>query len=191
MADFTEAFNLTMGHEGGYVNDPDDRGAETYRGISRRFNPSWQGWVVIDNAKVLPNFPYLLDDDVHLDGMVRNHYQSHYWDRFQGDRILHQPLANELFDNAVNMGVHKSVSFLQSALNLLNRNQSLYDDILEDGLCGTGTLNALNLYHQKDDDMALLIKVINIQQGNFYLEIMRKNKTQEKYLRGWLKRVVC
>ena len=39
MADFNDAFDETMGHEGGYVNDSNDAGGETYRGISRRFNP--------------------------------------------------------------------------------------------------------------------------------------------------------
>ena len=37
MADFNIAFEITMGHEGGYSFDKDDAGGETYRGISRRY----------------------------------------------------------------------------------------------------------------------------------------------------------
>ncbi|MBW1801582.1 MAG: hypothetical protein JRJ85_12745, partial [Deltaproteobacteria bacterium] len=44
MAKFDEAFEKTTAIEGGYVFDPDDAGGETYKGISRRFNPSWGGW---------------------------------------------------------------------------------------------------------------------------------------------------
>ena len=51
MADFKEAFELTLAHEGGYVKDPDDRGGETYKGIARRYNPGWSGWARIDKAK--------------------------------------------------------------------------------------------------------------------------------------------
>jgi type VI secretion system secreted protein VgrG len=38
---FLKAFNTTMTFEGGYANDPDDAGGETYMGISRRYHPDW------------------------------------------------------------------------------------------------------------------------------------------------------
>ena len=48
MADFNKAYKATMGHEGGYVDDPADKGGETYKGIARRYNPGWGGWKQID-----------------------------------------------------------------------------------------------------------------------------------------------
>ena len=51
MALFTPAFTLSKINEGGWVNDPNDIGGETYRGISRKFNPKWNGWSVIDEMK--------------------------------------------------------------------------------------------------------------------------------------------
>jgi lysozyme family protein len=36
---FDEAFELLIGHEGGYVNNPNDPGGETKYGISRRQYP--------------------------------------------------------------------------------------------------------------------------------------------------------
>mgnify|MGYP002957326922 CR=1 FL=1 len=39
MANFNEEFKKVILVEGGYVNDPDDAGGETYLGISRRYNP--------------------------------------------------------------------------------------------------------------------------------------------------------
>ena len=47
MAEFKKAYDKTMGHEGGYVHDPDDAGGETYKGISRRYHPGWEGWKVV------------------------------------------------------------------------------------------------------------------------------------------------
>ena len=41
MAEFSEAFTQTAAHEGGYSNDPLDRGGETYRGIARVHHPDW------------------------------------------------------------------------------------------------------------------------------------------------------
>ena len=51
MANFNESFNITLGYEGGYSNDPDDAGGETYKGISRRYHPGWKGWALIDELK--------------------------------------------------------------------------------------------------------------------------------------------
>ncbi|KKL21999.1 hypothetical protein LCGC14_2439810, partial [marine sediment metagenome] len=97
-------------------------------------------------------------------------------------------IANEVFDTAVNMGVARSVKFLQSGLNLLNRNQINYPDIVEDGKFGRATMNALNSYSYMDDESHLL-KILNILQGMHYIEYAKKSATQERYMRGWLKRV--
>lgn len=40
MVDFNTAFDRLLGHEGGYVNDPDDPGGETNWGISKRSYPN-------------------------------------------------------------------------------------------------------------------------------------------------------
>ena len=102
--------------------------------------------------------------------------------------IPSQMIAEELFDTGVNMGIHRSVRFLQESLNLLNRNQKNYEDIKEDGLLGPGTLNALEIYLENDDS-PFLLKIMNILQGHHYIEYMRRQPNQEKYARGWLKRI--
>jgi len=40
MAKFNLAFSKMLFHEGGYVNDPDDLGGETYKGIARNSHGS-------------------------------------------------------------------------------------------------------------------------------------------------------
>lgn len=190
MRGFDRAFIVTMGHEGGYVNDPTDAGGETYRGVSRRFHPSWPGWRVVDQAKDLLGFPGNLANSKDLAVAVMDFYRAMFWDRFNGDAVaeIAPTLANELFDTAVNMGVHRAVVFLQRALNALNRNQLLYADVLPDGEFGPRTMQALQAYIVTDEP-ALLLKVINILQGNHYLEFMGKDPAQEKYARGWFARV--
>lgn len=51
MADFKTAYKKIEAAEGGYCFDPDDAGGETYKGISRRANPNWNGWISIDAIK--------------------------------------------------------------------------------------------------------------------------------------------
>lgn len=188
MANFTAAFNLTSAHEGGYVDDPTDRGGETYRGISRVHHPSWSGWGKIDALRGKRGFPATLDDDRSLQNSVRSFYKRKYWDRFLGDQVPDQQVANELYDTGVNMGVRRAVRLLQNALNLLNRNQRDYQDLVVDGWLGQGTLKVLKQYLRLDRTPAALLKTLNIQQGARYIEIMENDPTQEKYARGWLKR---
>ena len=189
MANFTQAYNLTSAHEGGYVNDAIDRGGETYRGISRVYHSSWKGWSKIDALKKKAGFPGLLNKDKSLQANVKSFYKKKYWDRFLGDAITDQQVADELYDTGVNMGVRRSVRFLQNGLNLLNRNQKNYADMVVDGWLGQGTLKILSKYLQLDNNARVLLKMMNIQQGARYIGIMENNSTQERYARGWLKRV--
>jgi len=188
MANFRKAYDLTMGHEGGYAKDADDLGGETYRGIARKFNPGWAGWAKIDKAKRVRGFPASLDRDAQLQADVAAFYKQHYWDKFQGDAMPDQDIAEELFDTGVNMGVARAVEFLQRALSLLNRNEKLYADLVPDGLFGPKTLSAVRTYLKKDDP-ALLLKILNVLQGMHYIDFMTKSPIQEKYARGWFKRV--
>jgi len=188
MADYDVAYDITLAHEGGYDNDPDDAGGETYKGVARKFYPTWAGWAIIDAAKEEPNFPDSLKDNIVLDSMIREFYKINYWNRIGGDDLSEQLLANELFDTGVNMGVSRAVEFLQKALNVLNRSGKLYDDIGEDGKFGNDTINALSAY-LSTDSVNLLLKIINVLQGMHYVNYMTKNPTQEKYARGWFARV--
>jgi lysozyme family protein len=188
MANFTEAYKLTSAHEGGYVNDAVDRGGETYRGISRVHHPGWDGWSKIDALKRRSGFPGNLKSDRSLQASVKSFYKKKYWDRFKGDDIPDQDVANELYDTGVNMGMRRVIRFLQNGLNLLNRNQKNYQDLVVDGLFGAKTLGILEKHLRQETNANALLKLLNIQQGERYVTIMENDRTQEKFARGWLKR---
>lgn len=113
MAKFEEAYNRTSKFEGGYVNDKNDRGGETYKGIARKFHADWKGWSIIDSYKKKPNFPKNLASDSQLPTLVKNLYRKLYWDAVWGDKLLNQKVANDLYDTAVNMGVGISIKLSQ------------------------------------------------------------------------------
>ena len=188
MADFDEAYDITLDHEGGYTNDPVDVGGETYKGVARAYYPEWHGWEIIDAVKSESNFPNNLRGNDELDEMIHKFYKKHYWNRFWGDQIPNQDIANEMFDTGVNMGVGRAVKYLQKGLNVLNRNQKNYGDIVEDGSFGSNTMTALNKY-LSTDNVSFLLKIMNILQGMHYIDYMTKSPTQERFARGWLKRV--
>lgn len=188
MADFEKAFDETMWHEGGYANDPDDRGGETYRGIARKFHDNWSGWTIIDNlqANGVDSANFRMNDA--LQNMVKLFYQKNYWDKFVGKEIANQEVANKLFDISVNMGVGRAKRFLQEAINLLNRNGNLTPDIAVDGLVGSKTIAGLSDLFKAGDEKNVL-KVLNLLQSEKYLVICRRDPTQEKFLRGWMSRI--
>jgi lysozyme family protein len=122
-----------------------------------------------------------------MDELVMNFYKDRYWNPWWGDEIHDQEIANELFDTSVNMGVSRAVKFLQKSLNYLNRNGTLYSDIVEDGVFGENTMRAFNSLPKRD--IPTLYKMMNVLQGMHYMNYMSKSPIQEKYARGWFKRV--
>jgi lysozyme family protein len=118
MADFISSIFRVLLIEGKYVIDPNDRGGETYRGISRKNFPHWAGWVLIDNAKHQPNFPSSLAKVPGLDQLVSDFYKHNFWDKIDGDFISNQIIANQLLDTAVNCGIPPAIKMAQQITSL-------------------------------------------------------------------------
>ena len=186
MADFKKSFDEIIKFEGEYSNDPDDLGGETFMGISRIHHPDWAGWGILKNEKIDKNSFLLVD-------LVKNFYKTNYWNRFLGDNIpgMAQEIATELFDISINMGVHTAVKMIQEGLNILNRNQKDYNDLFIDGVFGEKTLLTLILHLDKEKgDPKTLKRILNALQASKYLSIVRRNPTQEKFIRGWIRRTI-
>lgn len=116
MAKFDDEFEKVILAEGGYVNDPDDAGGETYLGISRKNNPKWVGWEVIDDIKKkygTKGITSRLNKDAALTNSAKFLYKQKYWDALELDDIPSQNIAHELFDTAVNCGIKTAINIAQ------------------------------------------------------------------------------
>lgn len=119
MAKFDGEFDKVILAEGGYVNDPDDAGGETYLGISRKNNPKWVGWEVIDDIKKkygTKNITSRLKKDVALTNSAKLLYKQNYWDVLELDDIPSQGIAHQLFDTCVNCGKTTAIRIAQQVL---------------------------------------------------------------------------
>lgn len=109
MANFDIAFRRTISAEGGYVNDPVDKGGETYMGISRKAHPASKIWSYIDkvdkSGKTNKQITAELKKNNWLTYEVKQIYKKDYWDKFQLDKCKFQKMANEIFDDAINRGI--------------------------------------------------------------------------------------
>ncbi len=185
---FDTAFEKIIKIEGGYVDDPDDKGCETYAGISRKFNPDWGGWEKIDELKEKNDFPKNLGINPVLYRLVKDFYHETFWDALQCDS-LPSSIAQEIFEQAVNIGKHTAVKHLQRGINLLNRNQKLFLDIKVDGIVGKKTIESVQKVCSSKESEELLFNILNILQGSKYITLMERNPVYEKYI-GWFKRVI-
>lgn len=118
MANFKTAHSRVKVFEGGYANNPKDTGGETYKGVSRKANPRWAGWSIVDSYKSKSGFPKNLDSDTKLQNLVLDIYKKQYWDAIWGDKIKVQKVANDLYDMAVNAGVGRAIKLMQRTLKL-------------------------------------------------------------------------
>ncbi|MBD5172304.1 MAG: peptidoglycan domain protein [Bacteroidales bacterium] len=153
--------------EGGFVNDPDDRGGATNRGVTiATFRANGRdmdgdGDIDVDDLK-------LISESDARDMILR----PHYWNRWQADKIRDQSIANILVDWLWASGVH-AIKIPQQILG-----------VVADGIVGPKTLAALNAA-----DPASLFKKLHARRISFVNDIVARNPSQKKFLAGWTRRI--
>ncbi len=164
MAEFLPAFDRMISNEGGYklTNVKDDRGSVTYAGIARNRNGRWAGWSFIDRGEIPPT------------QMVRDFYRANFWDAVKGDYILHQSVAESLFDFAVNAGASTAIKLAQ-----------IVGGVAADGQVGPKTLTAIN--SMDDDEFVTKYALAKVAR---YHAIVTKDRTQIRFLLGWISRTL-
>lgn len=122
MADFEKAFAKIIKAEGGYVNNPNDRGGETYMGITRKNYPKLKMWATIDKLKNILSKRDLnskLSKDEDIQKEVKEVYKKNYWTPLKLDLINSQRVANEFFDISVNCGTKAAIKSMQRTAGLV------------------------------------------------------------------------
>lgn len=188
LTSFEAAYQVVMKHEGGYANNPDDTGGETYCGISRRFHPDWAGWKHIDSIKVRSG--EIKNNTIFgvLSEYVKKFYKINYWDKIYCDVITDFTLAADMFDTAVNCGTAAAGKFLQRTLNVLNNRQHYWDDIKVDGVIGARTIQTLQSAYLAGK-ASLVHTTYTVIRGAYYIDIMERRESQEQFAVAWLSRL--
>ena len=160
--------------EGGYSNNPDDKGGETIWGIT------------IATAKA---FGYTGDMASMTQQTARDIYAQRYWrqPRFDDVALVSAPVAEEMLGTGVNMGTGTAGKFLQRALNVLNQGDKTYPNVSIDGAVGSMTLAALKAFlaARGKAGETVLVRMLNAQQSVRYIELAEANSTQESFEYGW------
>lgn len=175
MTAFDEAFEHTVGLEGGYSNHADDRGGATNYGITEA--------VARENG-------YTGSMKELTKEKAKEIYQRRYWKPLHLDDIAQfsKPVALKLFDIAVNMGIGTAGKFLQRTLNALNRQQADYPDMTVDGAVGAKTVSAFTTFmnKRKQQGETVILKAFSSLQGARYIELAENREQNEAFVFGWL-----
>lgn len=137
MAKFVHAFNDVIKAEGGYVNDPDDAGGETYLGISRKNHPNSKMWKCIDQVKkenpkaTNKQLTNILKLNKEIDKIVQDIYKTDYWDKLRCDEINNQDVAEQMFDMGVNAGTTRAIKLMRDITKCSGSNSVVTDDLIK------------------------------------------------------------
>ncbi len=137
---FSEALEVILHHEGGYVNHPKDPGGETNLGVTKRVYEEFGG---------TKNMKELTKED------VEPIYKKNYWDRVKGDD-LPEGLDLCIFDFAVNAGPGRAAKFIQRLVNTT-----------VDGGIGPNTLKCIN-DHVGQYGVSTTIDQYQSERHNYY-----------------------
>ena len=137
---FSEALEVILHHEGGYVNHPKDPGGETNLGVTKRVYEDFGG---------TKDMKELTKED------VEPIYKKNYWDRVKGDD-LPEGLDLCIFDFAVNAGPGRAAKFIQRLVNTT-----------VDGGIGPNTLKCIN-DHVEQYGVSTTIDQYQSERQNYY-----------------------
>lgn len=161
---FAGALAFVLEREGGFVNDPHDRGGATKYGITH---------ATLARARGVPSVS--VDEVKRLRiSEAADIYERHYWRASHAHAFAPERpcLALCHFDAAVNHGVQQAARFLQRALG-----------VDPDGIIGGMTLTAVATC----DESATVAAYLR-QRAAFFRALVARAPSQQKFLKGWLAR---
>ncbi len=166
MADAKKLAPIILKWEGGFVNDPVDRGGATNRGIT------YATYKTYCKIKKLPE-PTINDLINMSEDQWTDVYKMFAWDKWKADDIDNQSIANLVVDWTWGSGVW-GIKFPQRILN-----------VADDGIVGNITLSAINNYPDKKE----LFQLLWNRRKRHFEDIAAKDSSQNRFLRGWLNRL--
>ena len=166
MAKIDILFPFILSFEGGFVNDPDDLGGATNKGVTMNTFKKYRNLV----GKPIPSVG---DLKAITDDEVMAIMKSFYWDKWKADQIKCQSVANALVD-----------WLWCSGTAAIKKSQGLLGTTA-DGIVGPATLGLVN----NSSDQTRLFNSIQECRRRYLEDICRKRPANQKFLKGWMRRV--
>jgi lysozyme family protein len=153
--------------EGGFVDDPDDSGGATNRGVTIAtwrqvgYDKDGDGDIDVDDLKLIT-----------ANDATERVMRPHSWNRWHADQIRCQSIANSLVDWVWASGKW-GIVYPQELLG-----------VTKDGIVGQKTLDALNA-----QDPRKFFERLQARRRQYLYDNVRKVPKNQKFLKGWLRRL--
>lgn len=165
---FTEVLSFVLKEEGGFVNDPDDSGGATNRGVTQKVYDSFRLLAQSSNQSV----KFINDEEVY------EIYFNHYWNLGKCDKMCF-PLNLVHMDSCVQHGVEQANKLLQRSL-----------DVEEDGSIGPQTRAAIDLACQNSGSAHIAAYRYILERVFFYDSLDEYHPERTRFLtKLWLRRM--
>lgn len=163
---FDDCLKIILHFEGGYSDDPADRGGACNFGITQKTFDSYRHDIGLSDRPVK-----LISSDE-----VSAIYKLYYWFAAKCP-LLPEPIDLYTFDAAVQHGPKRAIKQLQRALG-----------ISDDGVWGPKSIDALQeeLMAENIKEIARNLLAIRL---DFYDAIVDRDPTQERFIVGWKNRI--
>lgn len=166
MAQLDPIAKFILSYEGGFVNDPKDRGGATNMGVTiatwraQGYDKNGDGVIDVKDLKLLS-----VQDVMKI---MRNNY----WNRWKADSIQDQNLANFLLDWVWSSGKNGIVIPQQMLC------------VTADGIVGPKTIKALNSVPPKT-----FFEKLRKRRLQFIDNIIKHKPSQKRFEAGWYRRI--
>lgn len=156
-----------LSFEGGYVNHPNDKGGATNKGVTLE---TWRvnGRDINGDGTIDEKDLKLITEEEATAIMKKN-----YWDKMKADDIRSQSIANLIVDWGWGSGPGTAAMKVQRIVGEK-----------ADGVIGPKTIAAINAQNPED-----LFKRIHDERKQHFENIVKKDPTQQVFLKGWLRRL--
>lgn len=161
MADKNKLIPIIKKWEGGYSDNPNDRGGATNSGVTLAVYQSVYG-----KNKTKNDLKRMTNDQWDYI------FTKLYWNKWKADEIKNQSIANILVD-WVWMSGYGTIKKIQSLFGLT-----------ADGIVGNKTISYINSHDQED----VFNKIWN-RRKQFYESLVKNNPSQKVFLKGWMNRL--
>ena len=166
---FDVAFNFIIAKEGGYVEDPYDKGGATKYGISSKFIQAND--LKIKDVKELT----LLQ--------AKEIYYIFFWNPLKLDQFNDSTVQLFVFDTSINCGKEKAATLLQTSINSISH-------IAVDGKIGNETIGTCNNIISNNKNCKILKQLLLSSRIAYYMHIVNQDETQRRFLKGWVNRTL-